>query len=1327
MYLWNSLFIAAIVVATSAAQSGTTLGLQSSSNPSTYGSLITLTATVSLQTASGTVTFYDGVTPIATVPIAKGQASYSTALLPPGTDPVRAYYSGDNDSPAASASMTQSVHALPGGGFERGHDDAVGYLPWSLAVGDFNEDGKTDVAVAFNSGDSIVVSMGNGDGSFQVPGAYSGVNNARWIVTGDFNGDGHADLAVANIGGDSVTVYLGKGDGTFGSPQTVGIGAGSGPFALVVGDFNGDGKADVAVTGDLSGDVTVLLGKGDGSFQRLAAAPCGKDPRSIAAGDFNGDGMADLVVGNYTAGMVTVLLGKGDGTFQAGTTYNVASTGDNSSPTNPRSIAVADFNNDGKMDLAVVNETTGTVDILAGKGDGSFLNSQPACPTCTSATSPAKYLDGPYALAAADMDGDNVLDLVATNTNGASVTLLHGNGDGQFTMGGTFTTGASPLWVAVTSLRNNGMADLITANESGTISTLLALPPAPDLTTTWQYTTSSTRFDIVVKNAGYSPTSGQVMVTVTLPAGVTASALDGSGWSCSAATLTCTRSDALAPSRSYPITITLDISASAAAGITVSATVSGGGDTNPANNSASEYAAPFTSAQVNAVWPTLTSVMPKGLTNPDAPFLMTDGSIMVHQYCTGDWYKLTPGPTGSYESGTWMPVAPMPSGYAPVYFASAVLPDGRLVTIGGEYNGTDCSAHAFTTMGAIYDPVADAWTSLNAPEGWSEVGDAPSTVLADGRFVLGQITGTAMAALDRHTLTWTTLNTGGKEDTNSEEGWTLLPDGSLLTIDTTNAGESERYLPGTGNWIRSGDTVAPLVTGREMGPQVLLPSGSVFAAGATGHTALFDPGTGTWSAGPDFPAGPSGLIAVADAPGVLLPSGNVLIAASAYAPDMLALYQELSFFFEYDGVKLNPVPALPGIKTGSYRTHLLLLPTGNVLFTDRTNLGIYTPSGSAAPGWAPTIASAPATVESAQTYTIFGTQFNGMSQAVMYGDDYQAATNFPLVRITNNASGRVVYCRTHDHSTMAVATGAETVSTQFDIPHCIGTDAGCIESGPSTIAVVANGIASATKNVTVMPATTAGVSIATIEGGALSAPAVKGISSNGYFTIFGSGFEAGSPAPHTADALVNGAFPTVLGGACVYVGSARAFVTYVSDTQINAIAPPLPTSGSMPISVAANCGLPAQVTSATVMVSVAPETPEFLYWTQNANGQNPVIAEGNYNAYIGPTGQSSGIAFRGAHPGEMVTVYGIGFGATKSGPVPGAPAGDVPDELKGTYSVSIGGEPAQATYAGVTPKSAGLYQINLTVPADLTPGNYPIVLTINGVSTPAGAYLTVGQ
>jgi hypothetical protein len=438
--------------------------------------------------------------------------------------------------------------------------------------------------------------------------------------------------------------------------------------------------------------------------------------------------------------------------------------------------------------------------------------------------------------------------------------------------------------------------------------------------------------------------------------------------------------------------------------------------------------------------------------------LLTDGTVMVQNVGTGNWYKLTPDNTGSYRNGTWTTLAAMPNGYAPLYFASAVLADGRVIVEGGEYQALQ---PAWTTQGAIYDPTNDTWTSVNPPSNWNTIGDAPATVLADGRFVLSNCCTTDQAVLNPSTLTWTAIGSG-KADINNEEGLTLLPGGKVLTVDTndfTNLTNSEIFSPATGVWTSAGSTVAQLEdnnaqgTGSwELGPAVLRPDGTVFATGATGHTAIYDSSCGHWTAGPDFPVIPNeGQLDVADGPAVLEPNGHVMVVASN------GVFNSPAHVFEFDGKALTEIAGPPGAAfDSSYNVNLLLLPTGEVMYTDFSNdIEIYAPTGKASNRWAPRI-SEPCGLEGLQagtTHQISGQLLNGMSQAVAYGDDAQAATNYPLVRITNRASGHVVYARTHDHSSMAVASQRWS-HTFFDIP-------ATAETGESNLVVVANGIASA--------------------------------------------------------------------------------------------------------------------------------------------------------------------------------------------------------------------------------------------------------------------------
>ncbi|MHB8216980.1 MAG: Kelch repeat-containing protein [Candidatus Sulfotelmatobacter sp.] len=440
-------------------------------------------------------------------------------------------------------------------------------------------------------------------------------------------------------------------------------------------------------------------------------------------------------------------------------------------------------------------------------------------------------------------------------------------------------------------------------------------------------------------------------------------------------------------------------------------------------------------------------------------FLLTGGSVMFQGQNFFDWYKLTPDQSGSYLKGTWSQIASLPPGYAPEFFASAVLADGRLVIVGGEYNS---GTFLLTNQAAIYDPVADSWTSLAPPAGWDYIGDSPSVVLPGGQFLVGRKLDTQMAVLDPTTLQWTAVGSAGKSDFNAEEGWTLLPDGSLLTVDVKNAPNSERYFSSTGTWVSAGSTTVDLHSPSagclvypggcypppgEVGPAVLRPDGTVFATGSKsiagpGHTAVYTPptiltDTGTWIAGPDFPNNDN----AGDSFAVLLPDGHVLVEGDS------------GTLYEFDGQNLT---AGGHVSSGS---SLLVLPTGEVI-VGGTTVQIYTSSGQALAAWAPAITSFPVSLARASTYSISGTQFNGLSQAAGYGDENETATNYPLLRITNQATGHVFYARTHGHSTMAVATASAVVSTDFDVP-------ATMETGPSSLQVVANGIASASVSVTV--------------------------------------------------------------------------------------------------------------------------------------------------------------------------------------------------------------------------------------------------------------------
>ena len=475
------------------------------------------------------------------------------------------------------------------------------------------------------------------------------------------------------------------------------------------------------------------------------------------------------------------------------------------------------------------------------------------------------------------------------------------------------------------------------------------------------------------------------------------------------------------------------------------------------------------SARAQTLTP-LVHQLPSGVT---LSFVLTDGTVMTQDGADPAlWWRLTPDIYGSYVNGTWSARASLPAAYAPSDFASAVLADGRLIVMGGEYS-TLRFDFTLTNQGAIYDPVADAWTSVAAPDGWETIGDSPSVVLPDGRFLLGQKLTTRAAELDPKTLRWSEVSAKGKEFFNAEEGWTLLPDGTVLTADVKGAPHAEIYSPYRHEWESAGSTLVDLhsptpVVGclsygnaardcyyppGEIGPAILRPDGTVFAtgsyadndanfgSGSAGHTSIYDTRTKRWTTGPDFPLEDN----AGDSFAVLLPNGRVFVEGVEFGSG-----------YEFDGRQLVPTTP-PSVYLGS----LSVLPTGQVLaggypaiFAPGYPTQVYASPGTYEPAWAPTITVVDATrLEPGTTHRVWGRQFNGLSQAQAFGDELQAAQNYPLVRITNKATGHVFYARTHDHSTMAVATGDRIVWTHFDVP--LG-----IEAGESSLVVVANGIPS---------------------------------------------------------------------------------------------------------------------------------------------------------------------------------------------------------------------------------------------------------------------------
>jgi hypothetical protein len=403
-------------------------------------------------------------------------SALSTAFVNKGK--LQAIVPATNLASAATAAITVS-NPGPGGGssnsvyfpvanpnskFILAKNDQNYVAGWnSIAVGDYNRDGKMDIAAAgFDAG--IYIYLGNGDGTFRTPLAMQGcqVNTPQSMVQGDLNGDGIPDLVTTYADGSEFCVSLGKGDGTF-----TFLGAqSSARFAdvIAVGDFNGDGKLDLVEPDFVNNSANVYLGNGDGTFQSAIEYPAGfAYPFFVTVGDFNGDGIADIVV-STDFGTFSVLLGNGSGGFNA----PIVST----STSALGAMWAADLNHDGKLDLVAVNTAntaSPSIAVLLGNGDGTF---QPQADYAVS--------QGLFAVTVGDFNGDGVLDLASVSgyiSGGltvqppGSISYLFGKGDGTFSPAVNYLAPTGADAVAVADFNNDGLLDVGVASDGGIVST----------------------------------------------------------------------------------------------------------------------------------------------------------------------------------------------------------------------------------------------------------------------------------------------------------------------------------------------------------------------------------------------------------------------------------------------------------------------------------------------------------------------------------------------------------------------------------------------------------------------------------------------------------------------------------------------------------------------------------------------------------------------------------------------------------------------------------------------------------------------------------------
>ena len=324
---------------------------------------------------------------------------------------------------------------------------AAGTGPGSAAVGDFNGDGKQDLVVTNFSSNTASIILGDGAGHFGAATSFTtgAGTNPNSVAVGDFNGDGKQDLAVANFNSFNVSILLGNGAGGFSAPTSFGVGADS--VFVAVGDFNGDGRQDLALSFETD-YVSVMLGDGAGNFGASTnfSAGAGGQTHAMVVGDFNGDGKQDLAVANINPHFVSILLGNGAGSFGAPTTFSTGNT--------PVSLAVGDFNGDGKQDLAATCQASGAVYIWVGTGTGSF-------------TLAATLATGSLLLSATvgDFNGDGNQDVAVASVN-SSISIFLGDGAANFGNAINFDVGGGPGSLAVGDFNGDGMQDLAATNAN---------------------------------------------------------------------------------------------------------------------------------------------------------------------------------------------------------------------------------------------------------------------------------------------------------------------------------------------------------------------------------------------------------------------------------------------------------------------------------------------------------------------------------------------------------------------------------------------------------------------------------------------------------------------------------------------------------------------------------------------------------------------------------------------------------------------------------------------------------------------------------------------
>jgi hypothetical protein len=438
--------------------------------------------------------------------------------------------------------------------------------------------------------------------------------------------------------------------------------------------------------------------------------------------------------------------------------------------------------------------------------------------------------------------------------------------------------------------------------------------------------------------------------------------------------------------------------------------------------------------------------------------LETDGSVLMEGGgVTNTWYRLTPSSSGSYIQGTWSQVASM--NLPRLYYASNVLPDGRVLVLGGEYSGA-LGQQNDSSAGEIYNPVTNAWSTIATYPGTS-FGDEPTAMLPGGAVLAGFNAGPQTYVYNPTANRWSAAAEKLRDDRSDEETFLELPDGSILSYDIYSSiaggvGHAQRYIPSSNTWVDAGTVPVLLSTSTindELGAAFLLPDGRVWFLGGNGNTAYYSPATNSWTTGPTIPDS----LAADDSPGAELPDGKVLFVADT------PVFQGPAHIFEFNpatNTYTDLSAALPAsfLIGGAFGFRMLMLPSGQVLINNGSSqLYVYTPDLPPVASGVPSISSIGENPDG--SFLLTGTLLSGISEGAAYGDDAEMASNYPIVRLTGTGN-RVFYARTYGWPSDALATGSTPESTDFTLPPGL-------PAGSYSVSVVVNGSASAAVSLTV--------------------------------------------------------------------------------------------------------------------------------------------------------------------------------------------------------------------------------------------------------------------